>query len=188
VEVLIYVIAGLLPDYIALAKTRFLLKQFKRTSRRLVWLIVADLLLSLLITYIFLEVSNVPEDVLKSGKIDEMGIFRATLHSLSNVGLTYIYDVITAGEPTWFFSAGENQYPVAILLFLSTLFTSIWTAVLGLSVAVLRATLSLQRATLWFFNVDAHPIQSIGIVAGALVLAGGFIWSALKASFRLVGA
>ena len=77
----------------------------------------------------------------------------------------------------------ENQYPVAILLFLSTFFTSIWTAVLGLSVGVLRATLSLQRAALWFFDVDAHPIQSIGIMAGALVLAVGFIWSALKALF-----
>jgi hypothetical protein len=184
---LIYLMAGLLPDYVALAKTRLLLRQFSRARRRLGWLVLADLLLSLLISYIFLEISNVPEYMLKSGNIDDMGYFRAALHSLYRVGLTYTYDVITAGEPTWIFSAGEDRYPIAILFLLSTLCTSIWTAVLGLSVAVLRAAPSLQRISLWFFDVDAHPIQAIGIMAGALVLACGFVWSVARTLVRLAG-
>jgi hypothetical protein len=38
----------------------------------------------------------------------------------------------------------------------------------------------LQRFTAWFFDVDKHPVQAIGIVAGALVMIGSLIWTLVQ--------
>jgi hypothetical protein len=63
----------------------------------------------------------------------------------------------------------------------STIFTSIWMTLLLLSTTVVKMLSPLQRFTTWFFDVDRHPIQSIGIVAGALVMIGSLVWSIVRA-------
>lgn len=143
-------------------------------------LIFVDLLLSLLISYSFLEISNVPEDMLKSGDLDNMGLFPAIWNALSRVGVTYIYDVLEAGEPTWIFSSFDDRYPIAILFFLSTMFTSVWTVLVWISTIILRLTSRLQLASVWFLDVEKHPVQAIGIVSGALVMVGGLIWGGVR--------
>jgi hypothetical protein len=178
---LIYLIGGLAPDYVALAKTRFLLRSLQNRPERFPGMLIADLVLSLVISYAFLEISCIPEDMLKAGTLDNMGFVPALWESLSRVGLTYIYDVIEAGEPTWFFGASADSYPVAILLLSSTVSTSLWIVLVWISGIVIKMSVRLQKASVWFFNVEKHPVRAIGVVCGVLLMATGLAWSAIRA-------
>lgn len=64
---------------------------------------------------------------------------------------------------------------------ISTAFTSIWTILILLSTTVLKLLAPLQRFTAWFFNLEKHPVQAIGIVAAALVMLGSLVWKVLRA-------
>jgi hypothetical protein len=50
----------------------------------------------------------------------------------------------------------------------STLLTSIWITLILLSTIVLKLLAPIHRFTAWFFDVQKHPVQAIGIIAGAL--------------------
>jgi hypothetical protein len=179
---MLYLIAGLIPDYIALAKTRVLLRSSHRTSHYFAALLIADLFLSVIISYIFLEISSIPENILKAGNISEIGFVRALWESLLATGFTYIYDAIDAGEPTWFFTTfSDGEYPFAILLFSSTVLTSIWMLFVWLSGNIIKIANHLQRVSVWFFDVERHPVQALGAVSACLIMTIGFIWSAVRA-------
>lgn len=133
-----------------------------------------------MISYVFVELSNVPEDILKSGDLETTNIIVAVWNSIQRVGFTYIWDVFEAGEPTWLLTWWDGHYPIAILFFLSTLSTSLWTILILLATSVVKLMPRLQRSTTWFFDVDKHPIQAIGAVSGALILAGAATWSLVR--------
>ena len=63
----------------------------------------------------------------------------------------------------------------------STLLTSIWITLILLSTIILKLLIPLQRFTAWFFDVEKHPVQAIGIVAAALVMIVSLIWTVLRA-------
>ena len=64
---------------------------------------------------------------------------------------------------------------------LSTLFTSIWTALIFLSSIFLKLVAPIHRMTTWFFDVDNHPLEAVGNVAAGLVVAGSLGWSFVRA-------
>jgi hypothetical protein len=66
-------------------------------------------------------------------------------------------------------------------MLISTLFTSVWTILILLSTTVVKLLAPVQRSTGWFFDVEKHPIQAIGIVAGALVMIGSGVWAIVRA-------
>ena len=45
---------------------------------------------------------------------------------------------------------------------------------------VVKLLTPVHRFTAWFFDVQQHPVQAIGIVAGALVMIGSLIWTVLR--------
>jgi hypothetical protein len=63
----------------------------------------------------------------------------------------------------------------------STLFTSVRMFLILLSTALLKLLAPVHRFTGWFFDVDEHPVQAIGIVAGALLMLGSAIWTVVRA-------
>jgi hypothetical protein len=65
----------------------------------------------------------------------------------------------------------------------STLVTSIWSILILLSTALLKLLTPIHRFTAWFFNIEKHPVEAIGIVSGALVMIGSLIWSLVRAVF-----
>ena len=67
------------------------------------------------------------------------------------------------------------------LCFVSTLFTSIWTILILVSTSVLKLLAPIERFTTWFFDVEKHPVQAIGIVSAALVMTGSLMWSMVRA-------
>jgi hypothetical protein len=74
----------------------------------------------------------------------------------------------------------DTNKPYEIIL-LATLLTSIWTVLILLSTIALKLLTPLHRFTAWFFDLEEHPVKTIGIVAGVLVMAGSLIWSAVRA-------
>jgi hypothetical protein len=63
----------------------------------------------------------------------------------------------------------------------STLFTSIWMLLVLLSATILKLLTPLQRFTVWFSDVERHPLKAIGTVSAALVMIGAMISTVLRA-------
>jgi hypothetical protein len=147
---------GVLPDYISLWKTRVLLGALGRYDRRpsTVLIVSLDICLSLLISLSI--VASASSRTYKDATVEEI---LKLLHGLLH-------------------PADLN----ALIAFpLSTLFTSVWTILILLSTTVLKLLAPIHRFTAWFFDVERHPVQAIGIVTGALVMMGSLIWTVLRA-------
>jgi hypothetical protein len=160
-----FLICGMLPDYIALGKTRLLIKFMLRRPRGIltsVALIPIDIGLSVAISVSLAAILFLI--FLKIGPF-AVGNEGANERDVSN-------------NTVLLFSGGEFM---ALALFSSTLFTSVWTTLIILSTTVLKLLAPVHRFTAWFFDVEKHPVQAIGIVAGALVMIGSLIWTALRA-------
>jgi hypothetical protein len=73
--------------------------------------------------------------------------------------------------------------PPLELFVVSTILTSIW---IVLALAALLVTKFLGVAdkarlfTVWFFNVDEHPLRAIGIVAGGIIFVISLLSTLLK--------
>ncbi len=149
--------AGIVPDYLALWKSRFLI-QITTTKNNgvggLSMLILADLVgsavISLAFLYSFLRIVGLYYEYIRP---DIMG------------GL--FEDITVIG--------------FAVIPMISTLLSSLWITLIFLSTATLGILAPMQRFTAWFFDADKHPVTSIGIVAGALVMVGSGIWTAIRA-------
>jgi hypothetical protein len=63
----------------------------------------------------------------------------------------------------------------------STLLTSIWAILILVPTAILKLLAPLHRFTAWFFDVDRHPVRTIGIVSAAWVMIGSLLWAMLRA-------
>jgi hypothetical protein len=143
------IFAGFLPDYVALWKTRLLLTVLTRRYLGALSVSLIDISSSILIAILF-----------------------------------YIIFVISFASPVvavrpllWLISPKPDNYSSLTPLLLSTLLTAIWTVLLLLSTTVLKLLAPVRRFTAWFFDVENHPVQAIGIVAGALVMIGSLAWS-----------
>jgi hypothetical protein len=147
-------ILGMVPDYIALAKTRLLLKILQKYN---------NLLLK--------EFALVFADIAAS-----LGISAAILSVVALILGSNILEMIQLNIPHSGYSI--TFMPIALV---STLCTSVWTALILLSTTAIKLLAPLQRFTGWFFDIDKHPLQAIGIVAGALVIIGSGIWAIVRA-------
>jgi len=145
------------PDYLSLWKTRILLGTMRNGSKNAfaLALVLFDLCMSVFLSLLWISVWMVV--------IDKPGGWAADMSRFIS-GLT---------NP-------HTAYPVTMFP-ISTIFTSIWTFLILISTAVLKLLAPVHAFTAWFFDVETHPVQAIGIMAGALVMIGSLIWSVAQA-------
>jgi hypothetical protein len=74
----------------------------------------------------------------------------------------------------------EDFFVVYSAFYFSTLFTSVWLALIVISSTLLKLLAPLHRFTAWFFDVDKHPLKAVGIVTGALVMLGAAIGAVVQ--------
>jgi hypothetical protein len=167
-----FFLIGILADYVALGKTRLLLRLFRKHYSSLT-VVVGDIIASIMISIFF---SSVYVWV-------SLWIFKYIYHFDINILERYII-VIPMGlkyDLTWIFKPSEGQYYGEYDVFiLSTLITSIWTVLILLSTAAVKLLAPVQRGTAWFFDVEKHPVRAIGITAGALLMIGSLLWSLVR--------
>jgi hypothetical protein len=97
--------------------------------------------------------------------------------SVSEIKLSFLWLILPTEHWVDMFGIKRSNYVDNIPLLLSTLLTSIWTTLLLLSTTALKLLTPVHRFTAWYFDVEKHPVQAIGIVAGALVIIGSLVWS-----------
>jgi hypothetical protein len=177
-SLLLYIVATFLADYLSLLKARRLTKVLANPSlRSLTILCVADVLLSAAISIGSLAFVVVILNLF-AGRL----IFGASnliadmlLMFFGNHSLIWVAKWDTGGHVI-FDSPAANYICSA-----TTLFTSIWMVLIALSTSALKLFSPVRSFTAWFFDVDKHPVQAIGIVAGALVMIGSLVWTVVRA-------
>ena len=184
---------GLLPDYIALWKTRVLMGLMHRRRLGPIITPVLDLVLSFAVGYfcatllwaflsVALSATGTYMDVTKDGVsfgYDPNGPFLALLRRSNS--LNNWYEILALGLRGTLPVLTGHVSTLRGVLFLSTLFTSIWTILILLSTTLIKLLAPIQHFTIWFFDAERHPVQSIGVVSGGLVMVGALIGSVLQA-------
>ena len=59
----------------------------------------------------------------------------------------------------------------------TALLTSVWTALIFLAASALKVIPPLQVFLGWYFDVNKRPLRAIGMVAWAIVILSGVLWS-----------
>lgn len=154
---------GFIPDYIALGKTRILLRQ----KRSALLLIILDIGLSVLIASVCFIVMDSILVLWQYGQRP--------------------YEALSTAEDAWRVNMSQMVDPKRIftyppIFFYSTLLTSIWTTFILLGTAAFKLLVPLQRLTAWFFDIDKRTVQVIGVVGGALIMTTSIVWSLLHAA------
>jgi hypothetical protein len=151
-------------DYIALLKTRMLLSLSTQAMPRLPasMLVMTDAILSVAVSFIctlaIVLVSDWHSPVLP-------------------MMLVYFYEMMNDLSAVF---SSNGEIPGFGIMFLSTLMTSAWTFLILLSTTVLKLLAPLQHFTAWFFDVERHPVQAIGTVAGTLLMVMALFWSVVR--------
>jgi hypothetical protein len=196
------------PDFLAVGKTRVLVKCARNRARFWVvyLLVVADIALSVLISFICASaIFILAYKAWKTFPGEASGqLFQSVTDAA--IGGDDALDLVGAA----FADVAGDQYPInedtpnlgflvfhtmfaplfdtsrTTITFLpiflsSTLLTSTWTILILLSTAVVKLVAPIQRFATWFFDVEAHPVQAIGIVSGALVMIASLVWTVMRA-------
>jgi hypothetical protein len=154
-----------MPDYAALGKTRLLLR-LSRGSLALYLVPITDIVLSVAISVGVLSAF----------------FFLADHYSWKRTWFDMEHEINSTCA--WYVSRiqGNSAAPLSAyaIFIVSTLFTSVWAILILLSTAIVKLLTPVHRFTAWFFDVQQHPVQAIGIVAGALVMIGSLIWTVLR--------
>lgn len=163
------IFAGFLADYIALWKTRYLLPLATGTTAA-VGIVFADALLSWIISGgCFFVLLSLIDPLFTGFKETSIALFVPQYISQSLPGIVAIF-------------TDQKYYPTLYpLLLFSTLFTSLWTTLVLISIATLKLMAPIHEFTGWFFDVRKHPVQSIGIVGGTFLIIGSLIWPIIVA-------
>ena len=162
---------NVLPDYLSLLESRFVLRLMTRTRSGGVWTggLVVDVWLTLLIAFLPIVILS---GVL-SGRFDSLAVLRVAWQSILHP-LDFTRGVFGYAA----------QSPVVIF---PAFFTSIWLWLYAGSGFLLKAARRFDIGFDWFnrkFDIEKKPLQSIGLVAGALVAV--VYWAAVIVS-RVVG-
>jgi hypothetical protein len=161
---------SLLPDYFALAKSRYIMVGIgsSKNAVQVVLLVLLDVAGSITISFLFLFA------FLLAGNAYNLS------HWIVNDWLAIVEQISSR-----FIGLQEtpNGFNLVQLTILSTVLTSIWTILILLSTTALKLLGPVHRFTAWYFDVEKHPVQAIGIVAGALVMIGSLIWALVRAVF-----
>jgi hypothetical protein len=194
-----FILLAAIPDYIALWKTRVLIRQNTRPAS-MILIVLLDVVLSIIVSlgvvvgwYLLL---NATKPWWQHGVIGR--IWQDLDMALYGIlGSDEAHDLLQLSEPQGYYSrdliriilnsmvglfSGEPNILSPLSLFLSsTLLTSLWMTLILMSAMAVKLLAPLQRFTAWFFDVDRHPVKAIGIVSGALVVIGSLIWSLVRA-------
>jgi hypothetical protein len=162
----VFTFIGFIPDYIALLKTRALLwvQSQGESTLLMIMLLGTDVILSI-------AISIAPAVAVISAMILAQG---GSIILNPILILEAIYDFLS--EIVSPLSHG-SEIPVYLVYLGSTVFTSVWTALVLSAAVILKLLSPVQRFTRWFFDVDKHPIQAIAIIAGTLSILCSAIWS-----------
>lgn len=194
------IIFGFLPDYIALAKTRLLLHRVERFGggfKHLILMVFIDIVLSIGISVTFaLSLSAI--FVFSFWLLPGMFALLAP-YIWAKVLSTFEAEALYIPEPAGFteflnesqwlirscispwFAHDPTRITFVSICFASTLLTSVWSALTFLSVVVVKVAAPVQHFTMWFFDLDQHPVKTIGLICGAFVIAAAFMWSVVRA-------
>lgn len=151
------ILCGFTADYLSLAKTRLIIRRDWAPSLGAISslsIVVVDVILCVLLSWIL------------------MGMLYTVIFFVSMGGISTEKPFVSE------FTAIVN---VQLVLVVSTLMTSVWTALIMVALVVLKLLSPLQRFTLWFFDVRAAPLTALGTVAAALVLLGAGVVRLLHA-------
>lgn len=153
---------GIIPDYIALAKTRIIIT----ISRAPMFiLLILDVIISISISSVFCFTTT-------------LLFFYFQYHLPLNIAeVKSDWGIVVSNFTDVFFMSGTYGHDIPEIYFSSTLFTSVWTGLIVTSTAVLKILSPIQSFTTWFFDVEKRPIEAIGLVAGALTIMGSLVWS-----------
>jgi hypothetical protein len=166
-------------DYIALFKTRIILGTL--TSPRGLaspLFLIYDMVLSLMISYLGLMATYFlmkTLDVIEGYDTASSSLLNLVAHIFSMPKAMYGWVAALLGYRQ------SYEFPINGILILSTLFTSVWSAIVLVGTGATKLIAPLHRFTAWCFDVDKHPVQAIGFMSGALVMVGSLIWSAVRA-------
>jgi hypothetical protein len=162
-EIILTMIFAFITDYLSLKKTRVII-QMMSFSKHAVFLVPMDILLSILISVFCFVVFDCVD--------------AAVIYHYHNLPSVVLYQLML--NLTWALSPSTLYYPLYVPLFFSTLFTSVWTMLILVSTGVIKILSPLHRFVTWFFDIEKHPVQAIGIVAGALMIAGSLVLSFVR--------
>jgi hypothetical protein len=159
---LLFLLCSLIPDYLALAKTRILIARLHARTHvsAIALMVLLDIALSMLISCLVAVITIVV--VLRRGVVAAVELVEGSLLSLRE---------------------SSDSFPAFDIFFASTLMTSIWLLMILLASGLLKLILPLEyvrRFVTWFFPVDQHPVRAIGIVSAAFVWFGSLIIAMLS--------
>jgi hypothetical protein len=173
-----FVLFAILPDYIALAKTRFLIRWAEHRHLPSVPLAIMDVVCSGAISTIVL--------FLGMGLLGK-GLFDAPFagHWIGQSWDTITERYLGFSLPGFaLLPISGMSHPIVVTVWhffvISTLLTSIWMILILLSTTIIKLLAPIHHFAAWLFDVEKHPVQTIGIVAGALVMIGSLVWSVVK--------
>jgi len=194
-----FLVMAVFPDYLALGKTRLLVRSAHGhgSFSEIAFLVTADIFFSVAISFLFAVAVLWSVDTLATWHRGAMTLALLDWAAWVELDIQAMNEWVMSATPggegilgaahlifrAMVTSFMERRHLLSLLpLFLcSTLFTSVWTILILLSTSVLKLFAPVHRFTAWFFDVEKHPVHAIGIVAGALVMAGSIIWTVLRA-------
>jgi|HubBroStandDraft_6_1064221.scaffolds.fasta_scaffold326672_1 hypothetical protein len=176
--IVLIVVGNALPDYISLLETRWCLRMIARTHSGILWVILV------MVDFVFTFAIAASAVVILSGPF----LFVTVISNLFSFDLTTTITVLldqlklTSGlflrmvqspSESWgivrSLTRGDPRYTV---FFFPAFFTSVWLWLYAGSGFLLKAARRLDIGFDWFnrhFDIEKKPLQSIGLVAGAIV-------------------
>jgi hypothetical protein len=169
--------SSFVPDYVALLKTRAFIRITHRIPSVLILGLdaVSSIAISNILTISLLLIFFDKDYYMVKGLIHRE-------RTAWSVILSRISDLSSPVHELWTIT-GKNPYSTQTVYstyYFSTLFTSVWLALIVLSSTLIKFLAPLQRFTAWFFDVEKHPLQAVGIVTGALVMVGAAIGAVVQ--------
>jgi hypothetical protein len=153
------------PDYFSYMKTRIILKRIAATDklRNVIAFAALDTVLSFLIFALPL----------------------ALIGAFSEQGWHTAGEAVRDFAEAFALSAGKNEKTIEPgIFFYSALFVSAWAWLYALSALTARLIFQLfprlLTGTVWLFDVEGHPLRSLGCIAGGMVFAGVLVARALE--------
>ncbi|MBV9653180.1 MAG: hypothetical protein JOZ42_01315 [Acetobacteraceae bacterium] len=148
-----------LGDYIAIAKTRWLLSRVHlyKGGLSLLGLYLSDVILSL---FIGSGVWVLPFIILSAA-----------------AGVDFPGPDHTGSDPVIVRAFYDTSIPPPLIAIETALLSSVWTALIFLAALALKVIPPLQVFLGWYFDVSKHPLRAIGMVAWAIVILCGVLWS-----------
>jgi hypothetical protein len=174
-ELLVWgVLIGMIPDNIALWKTRLLIARMARNDVNPILLPAIDVCLSALISAISLSIF-ITIAIWQLGVWGQHGPFDLSVYlNVLGTGLA---------EAGRFFIVPSQHGDLYAVCMVSTIFTSIWTVLILLSSTLIRLVIPLQALINWFYPVEKHPMKAIGLVSAALTMIVALLSSGVRALF-----